>query len=169
MSKFIVTLAFLFAGAVYPQSNSKAIQSGMVVSISTGSPQQVSYFTNVRKVQITLPTARIRYAQSLEAMLRASGSVKWDGILTLSLRGLQKIELLPYSSGEQKIIDRVGVGCIKTTACNVRKASFTFSDKTVANVFVDFNSFDETPRYAVRDADHLYDLADYTTKAVTIR
>ncbi len=141
----------------------------MVVSIGTGSPRQVSHFTNVPKKQIDLPTARIRYAQSLEAMFRASASIKWDNISTLSLRGLQRIELLPYSNEEQKVIDRIGLGCIERTACTVRKASFTFSDKTVANVFIDLNSFDETPRFAVRDADRLYDLADYTTKAVTIR
>lgn len=136
-----------------------------VVTLEDGTKYPITRLAGVDRKAVNLEQVNLRYSRSLEEYFGASYSRR-DRMPLLNLRGLRRIDLIPYSLSEKADIKRIGKGCVDTDGCTTRKLSLTFDTGAVcAEIFADIG---REPRYGVGPEDQMYDLADYDVIAVEI-
>jgi hypothetical protein len=107
----------------------------------------------------------VRYSEDLKEIFDAVDTQKALRLPEMDLKGLIRLELLPFSKEDHSIINN-RIGCVEKGACTIRKASLTFSTgKKRSNLFLYLSRLE----YAIGPEKRLYDLRDYDIAAVIIR
>jgi hypothetical protein len=158
-------LSILFAVA-FLQASPPLVGSSGEVTFANGQTKPFIYLATVSKTPVNLSAVEVRYSRDLQEFF-ATSIFKRDRMPKMSLRGLKRIDLVPYSTQEAAMIEKIGSGCVKTDACTYRRVVLTFrSGKKESDIYIDLG---ESPRYAVGAEKQLYDLADYDVLAVSIK
>ena len=109
-----------------------------------------------------------RYSESLEEVVNARTALKFERLPLLQLKGLTRIDFLPFSKEEQAVFKAANLFCFEPyQQCEMRKVSLTFGagkTETKRTLFVELDpvTFARGPR------DEKYRYTDYDIAAVVI-
>lgn len=145
-------------------------QSGELV-MSNGQSKQILFFAaTAQRYEADLDGQAMRYSEDLAEVFQANQEYKTSRLPEISLKGLARLDLLPFSKADQAVIAATpGLGgmCGATQkSCHIRKVSLTFSDgKKRDNLFLLLDPV----LWAVGPENRQYYLGDYDISAVVIR